>query len=297
MTVRLLAQRFETTPSTAPVACVLGECPRWDRDGWWWIDAATGGLRRSSAGGRRTRLVAELGSRTPFVQPLGGREEDELLIGIDAGLDLFHPETGARRRWAELPLHAQEVLNDGIADPQGGIWIGAVALNSQPGALIRVSPDGRATRVADGFTMSNGLSWSVDGTALFHADTGTGTIWRHDIAPDRTAPARSTAWLRIDAALGAPDGLAGDADGGLWVAVYGGGEVRRYDADGRCTHVVDVPTAEVTAIEFGGTGLTDLFITTASEGPLAGADGGAGHAYHAVVDVPGLPRPRGRISA
>ncbi len=49
-----------------------------------------------------------------------------------------------------------------------------------------------------------------------------------------------------------PDGMAVDAEGGIWVAVWGGGVIQRYDADGQLTGVVRVPAANVTSCAFGG---------------------------------------------
>jgi sugar lactone lactonase YvrE len=82
-------------------------------------------------------------------------------------------------------------------------------------------------------------------------------------------------FARIDS--GHPDGLCVDAEGGVWVALWGGSAVRRYTADGRLDEVVEVPASRVTACTFGGPGLRELFITTSAEGadrqdePLAGA--------------------------
>jgi sugar lactone lactonase YvrE len=70
-----------------------------------------------------------------------------------------------------------------------------------------------------------------------------------------------------------------DADGHIWVAVWDGWSIRRYDPDGRLTRVIDLPVARVTSCTFGGPDLADLYITTARSGltpeqlneqPLAG---------------------------
>ncbi len=41
---------------------------------------------------------------------------------------------------------------------------------------------------------------------------------------------------------GLPDGPAADRDGGIWVAMYGAGEVRRYARDGILDTVITIPT-------------------------------------------------------
>ncbi len=74
-----------------------------------------------------------------------------------------------------------------------------------------------------------------------------------------------------------PDGLALDAEGGIWVALWQGSAVRRYGAGGRLDAVIELPAGLVTACAFGGDDLSDLFITTSrmdlepGEQPAAGA--------------------------
>jgi sugar lactone lactonase YvrE len=55
-----------------------------------------------------------------------------------------------------------------------------------------------------------------------------------------------------------------DAEGGVWVALWGGGAVHRYAPDGRLDRVIRLPTAYPTSCVFGGADLSDLYITTAS---------------------------------
>ena len=65
--------------------------------------------------------------------------------------------------------------------------------------------------------------------------------------------------------VGAPDGMTVDAAGDLWVAIYGGGQVRRYSPDGVLREVLTVPARQSTCCAFGGPGLNRLYVTTATE--------------------------------
>ena len=58
-----------------------------------------------------------------------------------------------------------------------------------------------------------------------------------------------------------------DADGGVWVAVWGGAQVRRYTPDGRLERSIAVPATYPTKPAFGGRDLADLYITSA-RGPM-----------------------------
>jgi sugar lactone lactonase YvrE len=86
-----------------------------------------------------------------------------------------------------------------------------------------------------------------------------------------------------------PDGLAVDAEGGVWVALSNGGVVRRYTSSGVLDEVVELPARKVTACAFGGSALNQLFITTSREGIARDSDPLAGSLFRAVVEVKGLP--------
>jgi sugar lactone lactonase YvrE len=79
-----------------------------------------------------------------------------------------------------------------------------------------------------------------------------------------------------------------DADGGVWVALFGGGEVRRYAPDGRLDVRIPVPARQVTAAAFGGADLRDLYITTSRLG-LSDPEPAAGALFRATPGVVGLP--------
>jgi sugar lactone lactonase YvrE len=70
--------------------------------------------------------------------------------------------------------------------------------------------------------------------------------------------------------MGWPDGMTSDSEGSLWVALWGGARLTRWDpATGRLLAEVPFPALNVTACAFGGPGLTDLYVTTARKGMSA----------------------------
>jgi sugar lactone lactonase YvrE len=122
------------------------------------------------------------------------------------------------------------------------------------GALYRVDPD-LSVVVPDGVTISNRLDWSPDGSRSYCTDTETYRIdvFDYDAAAGLT---RRRRLAEIPSDVGRPDGLTVDAQGGVWVAVNGGGAVRRYTSDGHRDEVIEVPARKVTACAFGGPGPT-----------------------------------------
>ena len=91
----------------------------------------------------------------------------------------------------------------------------------------------------------------------------------------------------VEGSLGLPDGLAVDAEGGVWVALWDGGAVRRYAPDGTLDAVVPLPCGRVTACAFGGDDLGELFITTSRLELPDGVDPAAGSLFRCVPGVRG----------
>ena len=189
---------------------------------------------------------------------------------------------GPARRITTVP-EARPVLrfNDGKCDPTGRFWAGTMAYDKEVGAasLYRLDAKGRATRVIDGATISNGLAWSEDARTMYYIDSPTQRVdaFTFNSATGEVADRRTV--VRIPEELGTPDGMTVDAEGGLWVALWGGGAVHRY-VDGRLDREIRLPVTQPTSCAFGGADLDSLYITSAREGlseaerraqPLAGA--------------------------
>jgi sugar lactone lactonase YvrE len=86
-----------------------------------------------------------------------------------------------------------------------------------------------------------------------------------------------------------PDGLTVDAEGGVWMALYGAGAVRRYGPDGKLDAVLTLPVHKVTACAFGGERLDELFVTTSRENLPSGVEPRAGAVFRAYPGVRGRP--------
>jgi sugar lactone lactonase YvrE len=157
-------------------------------------------------------------------------------------------------------------FNDGKCDPAGRFWAGTMAYDKAPGvaALYRLDPNGTATRMLGGVTISNGLAWSADGRTMYYVDTPTQRIDSFSFEPSTGEISDRRPVVHIPPAAGAPDGLTIDAEGGLWVALWGGGAVHRY-VDGRLDRVVPLPVSQPTNCAFGGDNLDELFVTSSAD--------------------------------
>jgi sugar lactone lactonase YvrE len=193
-----------------------------------------------------------------------------VLVALADRLAIVDTATGDLEDLVALP-HAHPGLraNDGAVDPSGRFWIGTMADDETTpglGALYRY--DGRElTTVLAPISLSNGLDWT--GERMYYVDTPTQRVDLLDYDEATGAVENRRPFVTIDEVDGVPDGLVLDDEGGLWLALYGGAQVRRYSPEGDLEVVLDVPADNVTACWFAG---DRLFITTArSPQPLGGS--------------------------
>lgn len=179
-------------------------------------------------------------------------------------------------------------LNDGKADALGRIWFGSMddAELASTGRLYRLDPDGAVAVVDQGYGVPNGPACGADPSLLFHADSARRTVYAYDLDAAGGMLARRE-HLRFGPEDGYPDGMAIDAEGGLWVAHWEGGRVSRFDAQGRLEREIRLPVSRVTSMAFFGAALDRLAITSAAIGRDGEAE--AGSLFVADPGVRGLP--------
>lgn len=246
---------------------VLGESPLWDDEvGLRWLDIT----------GQRLYTMDPLGQvrEVPLSHRVTAVEQGKggvLLAVTTDGFGRLDPDTGDVRQQVTVPMGAGVTMNDGAVDPCGRCWAGSATRGGQRRGVLYRLVDGAADQQVTGIGMSNGIGWSPDGSTMYHVDSTAGTVtgWRYDLDAGELGTARV---LRtVPPSVGMPDGLAVDAEGSIWLAVWGAGEVWRLDPTGRTVATVPVPTPLVSSCAFGGPELDILYITTAArDGDPAG---------------------------
>ena len=127
--------------------------------------------------------------------------------------------------------------------------------------------DGGTELIFDGLTISNGLGWSIDGSTMYLVDSCPPVIHGFAFDAERGTIADGRILVTVAEDVGVPDGMTVDADGDLWVAIYGGGRVQRYSSAGvLLEELFVVPAEQSTSCAFAGAGLNRLYVTTATEG-------------------------------
>jgi sugar lactone lactonase YvrE len=264
------------------VTALLGEGPYWvpEDDCLLWVDISRGQLHRTYFPSGETVTLDLDAASAAFPATAGG-----ILTAGGSKLALHLPaergEQWSTRVIAEVPAREGVRFNDAGVDPAGRVWVGSMHTGeTEPvGQLLRLDHGGVLTVVVDGVTVSNGLGWSPDGSQMYYVDSPVRRVDVFDYDPATGRADHRRPFADLSAFDGVPDGLTVDADGCLWVAVWGGGVLRRLAPDGSQDSVIAVPVSQPTSCAFGGPGMTDLYVTTASVGlseaelseqPLAG---------------------------
>ncbi|SDK22395.1 SMP-30/gluconolactonase/LRE family protein [Streptomyces indicus] len=260
----------------------LGEGPVWDAAAGRlvWVDILGSRIHtHDPVSGRRT--VRATGQHVGAALP---RTSGGLVVNLRDGVACY--EADGSFAWLARDAVPGRRGNDAAVAPDGSLWAGTMRYDEAPGGgtLTRIAPDGTTTELFGSVAVSNGIGWSPDAAFVYYVDSPTRRI---DVCGfDGRLPYDRRPFVEIEPEAGYPDGLTVDADGCVWVALWDGGQVRRYTPDGRLDRVLRLPVRRPTACAFGGAGLRDLYITTARTGlarphPLSGSllvvpDAGAG---------------------
>jgi sugar lactone lactonase YvrE len=260
---------------TAP-RCRLGEGPLWSdrQQALFWVDI----LGQSVF---RLRLEDAQVARWDMPEMIGWLIEREhgagFVAGFQSGFAYLELDPLRIRPIANPePECTDHRMNDAKADVHGRIWAGTmpVAADRPTGALYRLDAQGRVTCWDRGYIVTNGPAFSADGRFAYHNDSGRALVYRFELDADGGLCNRSV-FLEFGPQDGKPDGMTVDAEGGLWIAMWGGARVSRFTPDGLCDRSIGLPASQITSCCFAGPALDRLFVTSASEGvrdePLAGS--------------------------
>jgi len=267
-----------------------GEGPFWDaaNDRLLLVDMLAGAVVDVDAQARTGRR--KLGDVAAAIR---ARRDGGYVLATENGFVLLGPDLTPETTLPPAFTDPAIRMNDGGCDPQGRFYCGTMAYDETAGAgsLYRLDPDRSVAVVLTDVTISNGLQWTAAGDTALYVDTPTGRVDRFDFDGGSGTFANRRPFVSISGP-GHPDGMAIDEEDGIWVALWGGGAVHRYDAKGRLDLVVELPVSQVTACTFGGPDRRSLFITTSRDGVEPDDQPEAGSVFRFETDVRGaVPYP------
>jgi sugar lactone lactonase YvrE len=246
---------------------LVGEAPVWDAEAQrlLWVDHQRGIVHEARSDGANWRETRQwqLGRHIAAALP---RAHGGLAIVGALHIDVL--DTGGRMTpFARVDADPdRERLNDAKCDRRGRLWAGSLAVDFRRGAaaLYRIDEDGSVHTVLQGLTLANGLDWGPDGSTFYLVDTAALSVYAFDFDSERGALANRRTLLSIERGAGGPNGLAVDSAGCLWVALTGGGVVRRYSPQGELLDRIELQTPGPTSCAFGGPDSAELFVTSRS---------------------------------
>jgi xylono-1,5-lactonase len=248
-----------------PVNAELGEGPVWqaEENAAYFVDIKGRHIHRLSVATGHTQTW-NAPDQPGFVVPLA---EHGFVCGLPGGLYRFDAGSGQFDKLKDVEPHLPgNRLNDGFVDASGHLWFGSMDDGEeQPtGTLYRVNDAGEVVAQDDDYVITNGPAMSPDGRTLYHNDTLRRVVYAFDVNEDGTLSGK-----RIFAAIsgdGYPDGMAVDAEGYVWVALFGGWRIERFSPDGKVVEQVPFPCANITKLAFGGDDLQTVYASTAWKG-------------------------------
>ncbi len=264
----------------------LGEGPLWSsrEQALFWVDIL---------GQRLNRLDVASGqiNQWDMPEPVGWiieRRSGGFVAGLKSGIHAVSLEPFK----LELLLSVEQDkpgnrLNDAKADSAGRVWFGTMPMSGDvpTGSFCRVETDLTLQSVDSGYCVANGPAISPDGRWMFHTDSHVGTVYRFPLN-EAGQLGRREVFVQFQDDWGSPDGMTFDADGGLWIAHWGGSRVSRFMPDATIERSITLPASQITSCTFGGPNFDQMFITSAAHG-LNEEQGGCLFAVDA--GVRGLP--------
>src|SRR6186713_1760651 len=234
----------------------IGESPLWDAEQQrlLWLDHQIGIIHEARADGAGSwRETRHWNLNRPLAAVIP-RRQGGLVVLAGTEILFFDETTGKSAPFVSLDVDPALIrLNDAKCDSQGRIWAGTLATDITPrAALYRIDPNGAVSTMLEGAVIANGLGWSPDDSTFYFIDSMEMTIEAFDFDSPHGTLSRQRTLVPIPYGDGGANGMTVDREGCLWVALTGGGEVRRYSPKGAVLDRVQISTSGATSCTFGG---------------------------------------------
>lgn len=240
---------------------ILGEGPAWDEktQTLYWVDILA---KRVYAG---TELLVELDE---FIGCLAPRKNGNLILGKRASFVDFDLSSSQQTVLFALNESATNRMNDGKCDPSGRLIAGTMDMNESDPTGTVYSFNGKDARVLfRDVTISNGMAWSPDYKTFYYIDTPTCEVRAYDYDVKTGEIANRRKAFHVPNSLGWADGMTSDVQGNLWIAMWGGAQVTRWNPNtGQLLEQIPVPALQPSCPVFGGKDRNELYITSARKG-------------------------------
>lgn len=288
--------------------CTLGESILWceRRAALFWTDIDASRLWMHTPYGGTSRcwsLPDRLGCLAlgRWGHLLLGLAKGLYVADIDAATDTALPLTQV----AEVErANADTRINDGRADRHGNFVFGTKSERADGAAIGSFyqysSRHGLRRLGLPKAAIPNSICFSPDGSTMYYCDSPQRRILRCDYDAKTATVFHQRVFVELDHPDAEPDGSIIDAEGCLWNAQWGAGQVVRYRPDGSVDRVIAVPASQPSCCTIGGAAYDRLYITSArtglDEAALAAFPASGGVFQWPLQRALGLPESRVEIA-
>ena len=183
---------------------------------------------------------------------------DHIIYAAYEGVFRLNISTGEETFLYHLISDPQIRYNDGKKDPKGRLLLGTTGykcFKEKQNALY--SHDGHNAKVlVSGTSISNGIGFYKN--YMFFIDTPTRKVGRY--LYDDNGNATFDKYIVSIEGTGFPDGMDIDDQGNLYIAIWGGSRIEKYNQEGQKVGELSIPALNVTSVCIAG---GKLYITTA----------------------------------
>ncbi len=247
---------------------LLGEGPRWRADvkTFYWTDILAGKIFAYNPATNENRLIFHCAYETgAFLF----NQHYDLLLFTQKGLLLSRWSKGGYTEpicLFEMNLPQDERFNDATCDARGRIFAGTLRESHAGGNLYVFSRKKSPDILLSDLKISNGMGFSPDNKIFYHTDSGDRKITAYQYDIDAGTIHEPHTLYTAEKENAVPDGMAVDAKGDIWTALWGGSCVQKISSQGKILCEYQFPALQVSSLCFGGNELTHLFVTSASIG-------------------------------
>jgi len=251
-----------------PSGCQLGESPAWhpERESCFWVDIEGRSLHEYKWL-EKSLTTYQLDFRVSLVIP---GKNNEVILGLQGGIAKYNLDSRTLSWVTDLEINWENHrCNDGICDSKGRLWIGTMDMDftSGVGSVFCIDKNKKIQKRIPKVSISNGMAWSNDNRRLYYIDSLTRKINSFFYKEGSGEIVFEKVAVHIPEEMGLPDGMAIDEEGMLWVALWGGFGIGRFNPNmGKRVAFIKIPTPHVSSCSFVGQKLEYLMITTAREG-------------------------------
>ncbi len=233
----------------------FGEGPRWFEGLLWFSDMLGEAVHTADLRGSLTTLPL------PGHRPagLGFRPDGSLLIASTEDRQVLRYDGETVTPIADLAGLAPADLGDMVVDAAGRAYIGSQAKSG--GVIIRLDPDDTATVLAADLDFPSGMVITPDRELIVAESTGR-RLTAFTIGDDGALTGRR---VFADGLDGPPDGIALDADGGVWTATTLAHQFERIVDGGTVTDRIDIGDRVAIACALGGPQRRTLFLLSSTD--------------------------------